>query len=153
MLTLTLKDWYRQYYLQSCPQLMHCFADYKLLSDIIHSEQNMYITYMQNIAKQDSHRIYIKTVSSKCLLSTLLIQFKLVYGPFRKSKINSTLDFCPRPSKKETKNQSISNIIRWVPGLLGGSFRCLMVQYFNNFCKIPLTIIFIIFIILYFLIT
>ena len=50
-------------------------------------------------------------------------------------------------------NQSISNIIRWAAGLLGLSFRRLMVQYFNNFCKILLTIILIIFIILYFFIT
>ena len=52
-----------------------------------------------------------------------------------------------------TWNQSISNIIRWFAGLLGQSFRRLMVQYFNNFWKIPLTIIFIIFIILSFFIT
>ena len=54
---------------------------------------------------------------------------------------------------EKSRNQSISNIIRLVAGLLGRSFRCLMVQYFNNFFKIPFTIIFIIFIILYFFIT
>ena len=48
---------------------------------------------------QDSAQyIYIRTVSSKRLLSTLMIQFKLVYGSFGQSKMHSTLDFCPRPA-------------------------------------------------------
>ena len=48
------------------------------------------------------HSIYIKTVSSSGLLSTYLIQLKLVYGPFGQSNMHSTLDFCPRPARKET---------------------------------------------------
>ena len=32
----------------------------------------------------------------------MLIQFKLVCGPFRQSNMHSTLDFCPRPARKET---------------------------------------------------
>ena len=47
------------------------------------------------------HSIYIRTVSSQRLLSTFLIQLKLVYGPFRQSNMHSTLDFCPRPARKE----------------------------------------------------
>ena len=35
-------------------------------------------------------------------MTTLLIQFKLVYGPFGQSNMHSTLDFCPRPARKET---------------------------------------------------
>ena len=48
------------------------------------------------------HSIFIRTVSSYFLLSTLLIQLKLVYGPFGQSNKYSTLDFCPRPARKET---------------------------------------------------
>ena len=44
------------------------------------------------------HSIYIRTVS---LLSALLIQFTLVYGPFGQSNMQSTLDFCHRPARKE----------------------------------------------------
>ena len=46
--------------------------------------------------------IYIRTVSSQHLLSTFLIQFKLVYGPFWQGNIDSTLNFYPRPERKET---------------------------------------------------
>ena len=41
-------------------------------------------------------------VSFQCLRFTLLIQFKLVYGPFGQSKMHSTLAFCQRQSKNET---------------------------------------------------
>ena len=51
------------------------------------------------------HSIYIGTVSSQRLLSILLIQFQLVYGPFGQSNMLSTLDFCPRPDRKETNIQ------------------------------------------------
>ena len=33
---------------------------------------------------------------------TLLVQSKLVYAPFGQDNIYSTLDFCPRPARKET---------------------------------------------------
>ena len=33
---------------------------------------------------------------------TLLVQFKLVYVPFGQDNIYSTLDFSPRPARKET---------------------------------------------------
>ena len=45
--------------------------------------------------------VYIKTVSSYPMFSTYLKRIKLVYGPFRQSNMHSTLDFCPRPAKKE----------------------------------------------------
>ena len=45
--------------------------------------------------------MYIRTVSSWRLLSTLLIKFTLVYGPLGQSKMHSILDFCPRPARKE----------------------------------------------------
>ena len=46
------------------------------------------------------HSIYIiRTFSSQ---STLLLQFKLVYRPFGQSNMHSTLDFCPRPARKQT---------------------------------------------------
>ena len=35
------------------------------------------------------------------MLSTLLIQFELVYGSFGQSNIHSTIDFCPRPARKK----------------------------------------------------
>ena len=41
------------------------------------------------------HSIYIRTVSFYSLLSTLLIQFKLVYRPFGQSNMQMQLDFCP----------------------------------------------------------
>ena len=53
-------------------------------------------------ANVPSYSIYIRTVSSSRLLSTLLIQYKLVYGLFGQSNMNSTLDYCPRPARKET---------------------------------------------------
>ena len=37
------------------------------------------------------------------MLSTLPIKFKL--GPFGQSNMHYTLDFCPRPAMKETKEQ------------------------------------------------
>ena len=35
------------------------------------------------------------------LLLSLLIHFKLVYGPFGQNNIHNILDFCPRPARKE----------------------------------------------------
>ena len=46
--------------------------------------------------------IYIRTVSSHRLLSTLLIQLKLVYWPLEQRNMHSSLDFCPRLARKET---------------------------------------------------
>ena len=34
-------------------------------------------------------------------MSTFLNQIKLVYGPFGQNNMHSTLDFCPRPARKE----------------------------------------------------
>ena len=45
---------------------------------------------------------YIRTVGSKQFLSTLLSPNLYVYGPFWQSNMHSTLDFCPRPARKET---------------------------------------------------
>ena len=45
---------------------------------------------------------YIGTVSSQCLLSTLLIQFELVYRPFGQNNMLSMLVFCSRSSRKKT---------------------------------------------------
>ena len=42
------------------------------------------------------HSIYIRTVSLKLLLSTLLIQFRLVYGHFGQRNKHVTIDFCLR---------------------------------------------------------
>ena len=39
---------------------------------------------------------------NQILLSTLLNQLKLVYGPFGQSNMNSVLDICPRPAREET---------------------------------------------------
>ena len=36
-----------------------------------------------------------------CILC-MLNQIKLVYGLFRQSNTQSTLDFCPKPTRKET---------------------------------------------------
>ena len=47
------------------------------------------------------HSTYIRTVSSQRLLSSLLIQLKLIYGPFGQGNMHSTIDFCPRPAKME----------------------------------------------------
>ena len=60
-------------------------------------------------------------------------------GTFKKIIIVNTYK-CKNSKNICWANQSISNIIRWVAGLLGLSFHHLMVQYFNNFCKILLTI-------------
>ena len=44
----------------------------------------------------------VMTVSSQCLLFTLLSQLKLVYGLFGQSNMHSTLNICPRTARKET---------------------------------------------------
>ena len=44
--------------------------------------------------------VCIRTVSSYRILSTL-IQFELVYGPFKQRNIHSILYVCPRPARKE----------------------------------------------------
>ena len=64
-----------------------------------------YIVYNNSLYIQDSfftatvpkwaQYICIRTVSSYCLMSVLLIWFKLVYGSFEPSKMHHTLDFCP----------------------------------------------------------
>ena len=61
------------------------------------------------------------------------------------------LDFFPHPPSLFQLHEISQSLIKYT-GLLGRLFRRLMVQYFNIFCKILLTIIFIIFIILYFFI-
>ena len=48
------------------------------------------------------HSIYIRTVYSSRLLSTLPSQLKLVYGPFGQNNTHKTLDFCPRSTRKIT---------------------------------------------------
>ena len=50
--------------------------------------------------------VHIKTVSSYLVPVVYfnLNQLKLVYGLFGQSKIHSTLDFCPRPARKETND-------------------------------------------------
>ena len=56
----------------------------------------------QSQGTEESQYVYIWTVSVQLLLSTLLIQFKLVYGLFGQSNMHSTLDSCPIPARKET---------------------------------------------------
>ena len=61
------------------------------------------IVFSTKIFNRVDHSIYIRTVSSQRLFSTLLTQFKLVYRLFGQSNIlHSTFDFCPRPAKEET---------------------------------------------------
>ena len=48
------------------------------------------------------HSIYIRTVSTKCLLSALLNWFKLVYGLFWTEQQAPYIQFLPRPDKKES---------------------------------------------------
>ena len=48
------------------------------------------------------HSIYVRTVSSLPLLSTLLIHFKLVHVLFDQNNKNNTFDFYPRLARKET---------------------------------------------------
>ena len=45
--------------------------------------------------------VHIWTVRFQHLLSTLLNQLKLVYGPFGQSNMHSTLNFCPKATMKE----------------------------------------------------
>jgi hypothetical protein len=59
--------------------------------------------FVTNKSKQDKGKgtVHIRTASFYNLLSTTLLnQFKLVYGPFWQSNMHSTLDFCPRPVRK-----------------------------------------------------
>ena len=58
--------------------------------------------YISDRAMTLSHSKYIGTVGSYRLLSTLLSQNLSVYGPYWQSNMHSTLDFCPRPARKET---------------------------------------------------
>ena len=57
---------------------------------------------LEKAEKVSYHSIYIRTVSSYCLLSALLNWFKLVYGPLGQSNMPNMLYFCPRPARKET---------------------------------------------------
>ena len=52
--------------------------------------------------------VYIRTVRFQHLLSTLLNQLKLVYGPFGQRNMHSTFDFYPTPARKEANVQQIS---------------------------------------------
>ena len=66
--------------------------------------------YFYSRCKQDWHirfagiqvqHINITTVNSLRLLSTLLNQIKLVHGPFGQGNMHSTIDFYPRPGRKQ----------------------------------------------------
>ena len=64
------------------------------------------------------HSIYIRTVSSYHLLSILPNQLKLVNGLFGQSNMYTTLDFCPRPARKETNLRGMYHYIRETKSLL-----------------------------------
>ena len=70
------------------------------LSEMPHTWQPFSLCKPQQTGKPQY--IYnIRTISSQRLLSTLLIRFKLVYGPFGQiSMLSSKLDFCSRPIRK-----------------------------------------------------
>ena len=53
------------------------------------------------VSKHTWHSIYIRIVSSWCLLSTLFSQLKLFYGLFGQSNMHSAFDFWPRLARKE----------------------------------------------------
>ena len=72
--------------------------------------------------------IYIRTLSSYQLLSTLLIQFKLVYEPFGQSNIHSTLDVCPRPVSDQPRRKRMYHYITEAKSLLSKYIYC-------AFCK------------------
>ena len=54
--------------------------------------------------------IYIRTVSSQRLLSTLLNQIKLVYGPFGQSNMHSKLSRCLHQTSQEENECTITMI-------------------------------------------
>ena len=64
------------------------------------------------------------------MLSSLLNQIKLVYAPNGQSNMNSTLDFCPRPAKKETNvplkitSRVLRHYIREAKSLLSYDIYC-----------------------------
>ena len=84
-----------------------------------------------------NHSVYITTVSSYSLLSTLLTRFKLVYRHLGQSNMHSKLDFCPRkdmnvpiPKVKKVLQDSLDLIPSPSPSvkiqIMGGKvcFRC-----------------------------
>ena len=56
---------------------------------------------------------YQDSKSSQHLLSTLLIHFKLVYEPFEQSNMHSTLEFCPRPARKEKNVREVESLLSY----------------------------------------
>ena len=92
------------------------------------------------------HSIYIWTVSSKQLLSTLLIQFELVYGPFGQTwaiwidmgqkNTHSTLNFFPRPSRK---GKQMYHYIRKNRNLLSLIYCALVVHVYIIYAKFAVT--------------
>ena len=66
-------------------------------------KSDLNLIFFCNLMFQLDHSIYIRTVICQCLLSTLLIQFTLVYGPFEQSNRHSTPDFCPKQSGRKRR--------------------------------------------------
>ena len=60
----------------------------------------------QNLYSTRQLTVYIMTVSSLDLLSTLLNWFKLVYGPLKQSNMHRTLDFCQNQPERNQMYQA-----------------------------------------------
>ena len=71
------------------------------LSEMPHTWQPFSLCKPQQTGKPQ-YILNIRTISSQCLFSTLLIRFKLVYGRYGQTNMHSTLDFCSRLARMET---------------------------------------------------
>ena len=75
-------------------------------NEVLVLPHHCHITTSQPMYTSTYHSIYIRTVSSSRLLSSLLIQFKVVCGPFGQSNMHFTLDLCLEQPGKNQMYQS-----------------------------------------------
>ena len=74
------------------------------------------------------HIMYIMTVSSQLLLSTLPNQFKLVYRLFGQRIIDHTLDFRPNQTNQEGIEQQLKTV-----AFIAGKKNPAIQTFFNRF--------------------
>ena len=72
------------------------------------------------------------------LLSTLLIQIKLVYGPFGQSIMHSTFDFCHTPTSQE-RNECTTTQMRKVKSLLSYYIYTVSKYYISTYNELACT--------------
>ena len=99
-----ISNWRRLY---AVWQICYCDNEKVVILTAAWNHQNFNLLKSKKMTKL-WHSIFIRTVSFQHLFSTWLQQFKLLYGSFGRSNMHCILDFCLRPTRKETNVQGIS---------------------------------------------